>query len=148
MPFLIRYPEKIKAGTVNDKIILNVDFAPTFLEYAGLDASKEIQGRSLVPLLNGKKTKDWRTSMYYRYYHYPADHKVQPHYGVRDERYKLIFFNRIKEWELFDLQKDPYELKNVYGDPGHSKAQEKITAELERLRKELDDREQFADIQN
>ncbi len=147
MPFLIRYPEKIKAGKVNDAMILNVDFAPTFLEYAGLSAPKEVQGRSIVPLLRGEKPKDWRTSMYYRYYHYPADHKVQPHYGVRNERYKLIFFNRINEWELFDLKKDPNEMKSVYGDPKYADVQKEMLAELKRLRTELNDQDQFADIQ-
>ncbi|MEO5802525.1 MAG: sulfatase [Verrucomicrobiota bacterium] len=147
MPFLIRYPEKIKSGKVNDGMILNVDFAPTFLEYAGVKTPKEVQGHSIVPLLEGKTPKDWRTSMYYRYYHYPADHKVQPHYGVRNERYKLIFFNRINEWELFDLKTDPHELKSVYGDPKYADVQKKMTAELTRLRTELNDKDQFADIQ-
>ncbi len=147
MPFLIRYPEKIKAGKVNDAMILNVDFAPTFLEYAGLTAPKEVQGRSIAPLLRGEKPKDWRTSMYYRYYHYPADHRVQPHYGVRNERYKLIFYNRINEWELFDLQKDPHELKSVYADPKYASVQKKMLAELNRLRADLNDKDQFADIQ-
>ncbi len=147
MPFLIRYPKKIKGGKVNDGMILNVDFAPTFLEYAGVKAPGEVQGRSIVPLLRGQKPKDWRTSMYYRYYHYPADHKVQPHYGVRNERYKLIFFNRINEWELFDLQKDPHELKSVYDDPKYAGVQKKMIRELTRLRIELNDKDQFADIQ-
>lgn len=147
MPFLIRYPDKIKSGKVNESMILNVDFAPTFLEYAGLKAPGEVQGRSIVPLLNGENPKDWRTSMYYRYYHYPADHRVQPHYGVRNERYKLIFFNRINQWELFDLQKDPHELRSVYNDAGYIDVQKKMIAELKRLRTELNDQNQFADIQ-
>ena len=147
MPFLIRYPEKIKSGQVNEGMILNVDFAPTFLEFAGVTAPKEVQGHSIVPLLRGEKPKDWRTSMYYRYYHYPADHRVQPHYGVRDERYKLIFFNRINEWELFDLKKDPHELKSVYGDLKYADVQKKMTAELYRLKTELNDHDQFSDIQ-
>ncbi len=147
MPFLIRYPEKIKSGKVNDAMILNVDFAPTFLEYAGIQPPKEIQGHSIAPLLRGEKPKDWRTSMYYRYYHYPADHKVQPHYGVRNERYKLIYFNRINQWELFDLKKDPNEMKSVYGDSKYADVQEKMLAELNRLRVELNDQDQFSDIQ-
>lgn len=147
MPFLIRYPGKIKPGKVNDAMVLNVDFAPTFLQYAGLKAPPEVQGRSIVPLLQGEKPKDWRTSMYYRYYHYPADHRVQPHYGVRDERYKLIFFNRINQWELFDLQRDPHELKSVYEDPNYSAVRKKMKAELDRLRAELNDQDQFSDLQ-
>jgi arylsulfatase A-like enzyme len=147
MPFLIRYPEKIKAGKVNDAMILNVDFAPTFLEYAGLSAPKEVQGRSIVPLLRGEKPRNWRTSMYYRYYHYPGDHRVQKHYGVRTERYKLIYFNELKEWELFDLKKDPNEMKSVYGDPKYADVQKEMLAELKRLRAELNDKDQFTDIQ-
>lgn len=146
MPFLIRYPGVIKPGSVNDNIILNVDFASTFLEFAGVKAPAEVQGRSLVPLLRGEKPSDWRTSMYYRYYHYPADHRVQPHWGVRTDRYKLIYFNRINQWELFDLQKDPHELNSVYDDPAYKKTQNELKAEIQRLRTELDDNGQYSDL--
>ncbi|MDB6121877.1 MAG: arylsulfatase family protein, partial [Pedosphaera sp.] len=135
MPFLIRYPGHIKPGTINKDMILNVDFAPTFLQYADVTVPKEMQGRSIVPLLQGKSPKDWRTSMYYRYYHYPADHRVQPHYGVRNERYKLIYFNKIKEWEFYDLKKDAHELHNVYSDPSYAKQVKNLKIEMERLRK-------------
>jgi arylsulfatase A-like enzyme len=145
MPFLVRYPGKIKPGTVNDAMALNVDFAPTFLEYAGLPVPADMQGRSLVPLLSGKKPKGWRTSMYYRYYHYPQDHRVQPHYGVRTERYKLIYFNRIDEWELFDLKKDPHELKSVYASLTYAGTVKKLKTELVRQRQQLNDHDQFAD---
>ena len=147
MPFLIRYPGKIKSHSQNNDMILNVDFAPTFLEYAGLPVPKEMQGRSIFPLLNEKTPKDWRTTMYYRYYHYPADHRVQPHYGVRTERYKLIYFNKINEWELFDLEKDPHELNNIYANPEYADTVSKLKTELARLRQELDDRDQFQDQQ-
>jgi len=147
MPFLIRYPTHIKAGTVNDGMILNVDFAPTFLEYAGLPAPKEVQGRSIVPLLKGGKPKDWRTEMYYRYYHYPADHHVQPHYGVRDERFKLIYFNRIDQWELYDLKNDPHELNNVYGKADYAAAEKRLKADMKKLRTDLDDHDQLQDQQ-
>jgi len=145
MPFLVRYPGKIKPGTVNDAMALNVDFAPTFLEYAGLPVPADMQGRSLVPLLSGKKPKGWRTSMYYRYYHYPQDHRVQPHYGVRTERYKLIYFNKIDEWELFDLKKDPHELKSVYASLTYAGTVKKLKTELVRQRQQLNDHDQFAD---
>lgn len=145
MPFLIRYPRKIKAGTTNDRMILNVDFAPTFLEYAGLPIPSDIQGRSFVSLLKGQSPKDWRTSMYYRYYHYPGDHQVQQHYGVRTDRYKLIYFHRLDQWELFDLQKDPHELSNVYADASYSGTVQELKAELQRLRKQLDDHDQYVD---
>jgi arylsulfatase A-like enzyme len=148
MPFLARFPSRIKPSTTNDKIILNVDFAPTFLALAKLDVPQDVQGRSLVPLLEGKKPDDWRTSMYYRYYHYPGDHRVQPHWGVRTDRYKLIYFNKLDCWELFDLQKDPHELRNIYNEPGYAKKRDELKAEIVRLRKDLDDRDQFSNIQN
>ncbi len=143
MPFLVRWPAKIKAGTVSDGMVLNVDFAPTLLDSAGLKVPADMQGRSFLPLLQGDRPKDWRTSMYYRYYHYPMHHRVQPHYGVRTDRYKLIYFNKINQWELFDLQKDPHELKNLYADPAHAETVKTLKAEMERLKKELKDENQF-----
>jgi len=145
MPFIIRYPGHIKPGTVNDHMILNVDFAPTFLEYAGLPVPPDIQGRSFVPLLSGQSPKDWRTSMYYRYYHYPQDHRVQQHYGVRTDRYKLIYFHRLGQWELFDLKKDPHELNNVYADPAYADTVKQLKAEMARLRTQLNDHDQYVD---
>jgi len=147
MPFLIRYPAKIKAGRINDAMILNVDFAPTFVDLAGLPAPREVQGRSFLPILSGKKPKDWRDFWYYRYYHYPADHQVQPHYGVRTDRYKLIYFNRIQEWELYDLKKDPRELNNVYANAQYANTVNMLKAEMTRLRTELDDHDQLQDVQ-
>jgi arylsulfatase A-like enzyme len=143
MPFIVRWPAKMKPGSVNDKMILNVDFAPTFLAAAGQTIPADIQGKSFLPLLEGKAPRDWRTSMYYRYYHYPQDHQVQPHYGVRTERYKLIYFNKINQWELFDLQKDPHELNNLYDDPAHADTVRQLKAEMYRLKKELKDENQF-----
>ncbi|HYT62164.1 MAG TPA: sulfatase [Haliangiales bacterium] len=144
MPFLVRYPGRIKPGTVNDGMILNVDFAPTLMEFAGLKIPSDIQGRSFAALLRGEKPKNWRTAMYYRYYHYPQDHRVQPHYGIRTERYKLIYFNKIGQWELFDLQKDPRELNNIYAEPAYARTLKKLKDELYRLKKEMKDQDQFA----
>jgi arylsulfatase A-like enzyme len=143
MPFLVRWPSKIKAGTVNDGMILNVDFAPTLMAAAGLKIPSDIQGRSFLPLLHGETPKDWRTSMYYRYYHYPMHHKVQPHYGVRTDKYKLIYFNKIDQWELYDLVKDPHEVKNLYADPKYVDTVKTLKAEMYRLKKELKDENQF-----
>ncbi len=143
MPFIVRWQGRIQPGSVNDAMILNVDFAPTLLACAGLSVPSDMQGRSFLPLLRGQKPKDWRTSMYYRYYHYPQHHRVQPHYGVRTERYKLIYFNKLNEWELFDLQKDPRELKNVYNDPSYADVLRKLKEEMYRLKKELRDENQF-----
>src|SRR5205807_2242020 len=138
------WPGVVKPGSVCDRMILNVDFAPTFLAAAGLPAPADVQGRSFVPLLQGRRPADWRTAMYYRYYHYPQDHRVQPHYGIRTERYKLIYFNKIDQWELFDLQKDPRELNNVYADQAYAETVKQLKDDLNRLKKELKDEDQFA----
>jgi arylsulfatase A-like enzyme len=143
MPLLVRWPAKVRAGTVNEQMILNVDFAPTLLEAAGLPVPADVQGRSFLPLLRGQRPADWRTSMYYRYYHYPMHHRVQPHYGVRTRRYKLIYFNKIDQWELFDLRQDPHELRNLYADPAHAETVRALKAELYHLKKELKDEGQF-----
>ncbi len=143
MPFLVRWPGKVRPGTVNDGMILNVDFAPTLLDAAGQKVPADMQGRSFLPLLKGERPADWRTAMYYRYYHYPMHHRVQPHYGVRTERHKLIFFNKINQWELYDLEKDPHELKNVYADPAYAETVKRLKAEMYRLKKELKDENQF-----
>ncbi len=143
MPLLVRWPGVVKPGSTRDEIVLNVDFAPTLLAAAGLPVPPDMQGRTFVPLLRGESPKDWRPAMYYRYYHYPQDHKVQPHYGVRTDRYKLIYFNKINQWELFDLKADPHELRNLYGDPAQAERVKSLKAELYRLKAELKDTDQF-----
>src|SRR5262249_29678025 len=143
MPFVIRWPDKIKGGAVNDGIIINADFAPTLLDVAGEKVPADMQGRSFLRLLHGETPADWRTSMYYRYYHYPQHHRVQPHYGIRTERYKLIYFNKLDQWELYDLQKDPIEVKNLYGDPALTDKVNELKEELYRLKKEVRDDNQF-----
>jgi arylsulfatase A-like enzyme len=145
MPLLVKWPGKMKPGSVNSSMILNVDFAPTLLAAADLETPADMQGRSFLPLLKGEKPADWRTSMYYRYYHYPMHHRVQPHYGVRTERHKLIYFNKLDEWELFDLANDPHELRNIYTDPANAELVKRLKGELYRLKKELKDNDQFAD---
>ena len=103
MPFLVRWPAAIKAGTRSDAIALNVDFAPTFLDVAGLPVPSDMQGRSLLPVLRGRTPADWRSSMYYRYYHDPGHHNTRAHYGVRTRTHKLIYYWKKDQWELFDL---------------------------------------------
>jgi len=139
IPFVVRYPREIKPGSVNDRFILNVDYAPTFLDYAGVPIPADMQGHSLRPLFRGETPKDWRTSIYYHYYEYPGPHKARPQYGVRTDRYKLIHYYTVNEWELFDLPKDPRELKSVYADPAYAGVVTQMKAELERLRAELKD---------
>jgi arylsulfatase A-like enzyme len=145
MPFLVRWPGHVPAGTVNEGMILNVDFAPTLLAAAREPVPDDMQGRSFLPLMQGRTPADWRTAMYYRYYHYPQDHRVQPHYGIRTERYKLIYYNKLDQWEMFDLLVDPHELNNLYSDPAHAETVKQLKAEMYRLKRELKDNDQFAD---
>jgi arylsulfatase A-like enzyme len=147
MPFLVRWPAAIKAGTRSAAMAINADFAPTFLDAAGLSVPAEMQGRSLVPVLRGRTPADWRTSMYYRYYHDPGDHNTRAHYGVRTPTHKLIYFWKKDQWELFDLINDPHELNNLYGLPSHEKITAELKAELIRLKKTLRDDDQFANEQ-
>ena len=134
MPLLVRYPKEIKAGSVNDDIVLNLDFAPTFLDYAGVEVPADMQGASMRGVLAGKTPEDWRRSMYYHYYEYPAVHSVKRHYGIRTRRHKLIhFYHDIDEWELYDLRKDPEELKNVYDDPAYADVARRLKEQLKRL---------------
>jgi arylsulfatase A-like enzyme len=145
MPFLARWPAGIKGGTVSRAMALNVDFAPTFLEAAGLAVPSDMQGRSLI--LKGQSPPGWRQSMYYRYYHDPGDHNTRAHYGVRSMTHKLISFWKSGQWELFDLVNDPQELHNLYGQPGQEQVTAGLKAEMLRLKLALGDDDQFADLQ-
>jgi arylsulfatase A-like enzyme len=147
MPFLIRWPGVIAAGSRSDAIGLNIDFAPTFLAAAGQPIPDSMQGQSLVPVLRGRTPSDWRTSMYYRYYHDPGDHNTRARYGVRTATHKLIHFWKKDQWELFDLVKDPLELNNLYGQPGQERLTARLQAELARVKKAARDDDQFADTQ-
>jgi len=147
MPFLVRWPAAVPRGTRSDAIALNVDFAPTFLEAGGVPAPAEMQGRSLLPVLRGRLPADWRASMYYRYYHDPGDHNTRAHYGVRTRTHKLIHFWKKDQWELFDLTNDPFELHNLYGEPGQAELTSTLKAELTRLKQALGDQDQLANEQ-
>lgn len=147
MPFIVRWPGVIKPGTSQDAITINADFAPTFLDIAGLPVPPHMQGRSLVPLLKGERPADWRTSMYYRYYHDPGHHTTAAHYGVRTETHKLIHFWKAGQWEMYDLARDPHELHNLYHDPAQQERVAEMKRELERLKREFKDDDQFADRQ-
>lgn len=149
MPLVMRYPKSIPAGTVNTDMVQNIDFAPTFLALAGAEQPKYMHGLPLTRVFDGPVHKDWRESIYYHYYDYPAWHMVRRHDGVRTDRYKLIHFYRSEEeaaivgsygiadtpvdyYELFDLQEDPYELHSIYGESGT----EEITIQLMKLLEE------------
>ncbi len=136
MPLLVRWPGVTQPGSVSDALVSNLDFAETFLQMAGLSVPSDMQGQSLVPLLrgDGSPPPDWRKSLYYHYYEYPAVHMVNKHEGVRTNRYKLINFYELGEWELYDLEKDPHEMHSVYADPAYATTVQELTTELARLR--------------
>jgi arylsulfatase A-like enzyme len=143
MPFVIRYPQEIAAGTTDDHIVLNTDFASLFLDYAGAAVPEDMQGRSFRSILRGQAPPDWRTSMYYRYFMHLSHHNTYAHYGVRTGRHKLIYYYMDqpdpREWELFDLHTDPRELRSVYADPAYQDVVRDLKAELKRLRAEVGD---------
>lgn len=137
-PLIAKWPGVTPAGRVEERIVSNLDFAETFLEIAGVTVPDDMQGRSLAPLLRGETPPDWRESFYYHYYEGPpAVHTVAKHYGVTDGRYKLIHFYDLDQWELFDLQTDPHELRSVYGQAEYADVQRRLNEELGRLRTEL-----------
>jgi N-acetylglucosamine-6-sulfatase len=119
MPFLIRWPGVVTAGTRNDALIQNIDYAPTLLEAAGAEIPPNIQGKSLLPLLKGETPADWRKDIYY-FYSGEATHHVVAHDGIRTKNLKLMYFPKTKEWNLFDLEKDPDEMKSVHADPAYA----------------------------
>ena len=143
-PLLVRWPAVIKPGGVQTAMALNADFAPTFMAAAGLDVPADMQGRSLLPLLKGDAPTDWRKSIYYRYYHDPGHHNTAAHYGVRTATHKLIHYWKQDQWELYDLARDPQEMRNLYNDESQRQTVATLKEELFRLKKELKDEDQFA----
>lgn len=142
-PLLVRYPKEIKAGTVIDRLVQNLDFAPTLLDYAGVAVPADMQGESFRNLVNGRSS-EWRDAVYYTYYEYPAVHMVKRHYGVATDRYKLIhFYYDIDEWEMYDREKDPSELNNVYNDPAYAEVREELHQKLTELRKKYGDSDEL-----
>lgn len=150
MPFLMRYPKEIKAGTVNDDLILNIDFASLFLDYAGIKIPRQMQGESFRKNLTGHTSAGWRKSIYYRYWmHADPSHNVAANYGIRTDRYKLIFYYSQPlgmtgsseklvlpaQWELYDLKEDPLEMNNIYANPENKKLIDELKRELLRLKK-------------
>jgi arylsulfatase A-like enzyme len=155
MPLVVRYPRLVPAGTTSDALVLNVDFAQTFLDLAGAAAHPRMQGRSMAPLLAGQDpaTVGWRTETYYRYWeHLDGIHRVAAHRGIRTRDRKLVHYYGSgcgqpgasdevvpAEWELFDLERDPDELRSVYDDPAYAEDVTRLTDALDRLATELDD---------
>ena len=133
-PLLVRWPHVIKAGTTNNQMVQNLDFAQTFLEAAGIEAPSDMQGESLVPLFKGD-TINFRNAVYYHYYEYPSVHMVKRHYAIVTEDYKLVhFYYDVDEWELYDRKKDPLEMKNVYNDPAYAEIVADLHKRLDELR--------------
>ena len=153
MPFLMRYPGVIHPGSVNRDFVLNIDFAPMFLDYAGVNPPSEMQGRSFRQIVEGHTPRDWRKAMYYRYWmHNDNDHHVPGHYGIRTDRWKLIYYygrplgksganppDTQPEWELYDLRADPREMKNLYADAKYSSQVRDLKAQLDKLQREAGD---------
>lgn len=161
MPLIIRFPERIEAGSTNDFIVNNTDFAPTLIELAGGEVPDKMQGKSMLSILEGESPDDWRTATYYRYWLHMTHHDIPGHFGIRTDRYKLIFFygrhwdlneegknsrTWLKEgesnkvvatppaWELYDLEKDPTEVHNVYHDPAYTNIAKELKKEMKRQR--------------
>lgn len=159
MPFILRYPREVAPGSVNSDIVTNVDFAPLFLDLAGVPIPGHMQGRSFRPLLRGKTPVDWPQAMYYRYWMHKSDHNVYAHYGIRTKRYKLIYYyadalgqrNTIDEthepeWELFDLAKDPREMNSVYAHPDYQAVVRDLKVQLHDLQEQVKDQRYKKDI--
>ncbi len=136
-PLIVRWPGVTRPGAVNRDLVMNLDFAETLLDAAGASVPAGMQGRSLVPLLRGRTPTDWRDAVYYQYFEYPGWHMVRRQYGVRTERYKLIHYYELGEWELFDLLRDPEELNSVADNPAYAEVRAELEARLHRLREEL-----------
>lgn len=145
VPWMIRYPGKVKQGTTSDRMGLSIDNAPTALDLCGLPVPDDMQGESLKSIVMGKAPHDWRTEMYYHYYEFGPPHFVLPNYGIRTERYKLISYYTENQWELFDLEKDPDEMENllVWNGydicPGYEQTVHSMVKKLKKLRKKYND---------
>jgi arylsulfatase A-like enzyme len=147
MPFLVRWTGTIRPGSVSKAIGINCDFAPTFLDVAGQPVPADMQGRSMASIWKGRTPRNWRSAMYYRYYHDPGDHNTRAHYGIRTQTHKLIYFWKKDQWELYDLTRDPREMNNIYSDPKAQKIVAQLKKQLYALKKELKDEDQYADEQ-
>ena len=144
-PLVMRLPDGFDRRGDIDEMVQNIDYAPTFLELAGVPVPDDIQGESVVPLLRGEHPDDWRDALYYHFYEYPAEHMVKRHYGVRTDRYKLIhFYNDIDCWELYDLQNDPYELNNLFGEKEYENVVKEMKEKLLELQVQYNDPVRFS----
>ncbi len=150
MPLIIRYPGMVEAGSVNDDLVTNVDFAPTIADLAGLSIPEDIQGESILPILEGNTPETWRQAVYYRYWQHLLHRDVTAHYGIRTKTHKLIYFHGQPlgmtdyppvdaSWEFFDLVNDPAEMNSLYHDPEQQTLIRDLKRELLRLKEQYDD---------
>ena len=143
-PLMIKWPNVIKAGTTNEEMVQNLDFAQTFLEAAMIDVPDDMQGESLIPLLKGDSSEWTRDAVYYHYYEYPSVHMAKRHYGIVNKEFKLVhFYYDVDEWELYDRLNDPNEINNVYNNPEYSDIVNKLTKELKEIRVKYKDSEEL-----
>jgi arylsulfatase A-like enzyme len=145
-PLMVRWPGKIKPNSTAKVLTQNIDYAPTILDAAGIKIPDWMQGISLKPVLTGKQTLLSRKSLYYHYYEYSRDHTVLPHLGIRTEKYKLIYFYSVNEWQFYDLLKDPAELQNQVNNPAYQSIVKQLKIELNKLRDQYDDHEAAGDL--
>lgn len=139
-PLIIKVPDGEKGIVNKNNMVVNIDYAPTFLDYAGVKIPNEMQGNSLREILDGKKPSEWRNAVYYHYFEYPAEHGVKRHYGIRNSRYKLIhYYYDIDAWEMYDLEKDPNEINNVYDNHAYQNILVDLKIELQKLREKYQD---------
>ena len=141
MPLIVKWPGKVKPGTVSEALVQNLDYAETFLDIAGTEIPKDMQGKSLTPLLKGEvKDEEFRSSIYYHYYEFPSVHMIAKHCGVRTKRFKLMNFYQFGEWEFYDLEKDPDEKNNLYADPKYRTQIDRLKIQLDKLREQYGDK--------
>ncbi|HEY7862228.1 MAG TPA: sulfatase [Thermoanaerobaculia bacterium] len=139
VPFLVRAPGRARPRVDSEHLVLNVDLAPTIFELAGLPVPSCVQGKSLLPLLEGAQTA-WRDAFYYEYFEHPGPHCVRKNHGIRTARWKLIeFWEQPRELELYDLARDPGEVKNLAADPKHAATVRELLERMRALRRELGD---------
>lgn len=139
-PLLVKWPGVIKPKSIENEMVQNLDFAQTLLEAAQIRPPADMQGESLLPLLKGEKGKWNRDAVYYHYYEYPSVHMVKRHYGIVNKEYKLVhFYHDVDEWELYDREKDPNEMKNEYQNPEYAEVVKSLTIDLYKLRKKYKD---------
>jgi arylsulfatase A-like enzyme len=149
-PLIVRWPgvtDVANAPRVEERMVQNLDLAPTFIELAGLPVPDSMQGTSLVPLLKAESPADWRDAIYYHYHQRDSgrtQHTVAPHYGIRTDRWKLIYIyddGKVEpEWELYDLAADPDEMLNLYADPAYSTTLAMLKEKLQAMRRDVNDK--------